>query len=91
MFGLCRLERGPRGIYSGSIGYISFNGAFDLNIVIRTAVFASEGISVGAGGAVVMQSQPETEYQEMRLKARSVLHAIALSAGLAGRSLVEEA
>ena len=86
----CRLERGPRGIYSGSIGFISFNGAFDLNIVIRSAVLARDEVSIGAGGAIVMQSSAEGEYEEMRLKAGSVLRAIGLSAGMQELPAVDE-
>ena len=47
--GYCRLEGEARGIYSGSLGFISFNGAFDLNIVIRTAILGKDTIRIGAG------------------------------------------
>ena len=62
------LKEGPRGVYSGSLGYFSWNGAFDLNIVTPTAIFNDGEILVGAGGAVVVQSDPRGEYDEMRLK-----------------------
>ena len=61
------------------MGYISVNGAFDFNIVIRTAVIGSNGLSIGTGGAVVMQSTSEAEFQEMQLKARTILQAVALT------------
>lgn len=70
-----RLEGGPRGVYSGSIGFISFNDTFDLNIVIRTAIVdvPRDAVAIGAGGAIVVQSSEESEFEEMLLKARALL------------------
>jgi para-aminobenzoate synthetase len=49
--------------------------------VIRTIVVDGETATIGAGGAITMQSDPDDEYQEMLLKAEALMRAIAISAG----------
>jgi para-aminobenzoate synthetase len=70
------LEGEARGIYSGAIGYFGLSGSSDLNIVIRTVVMDGERTTLGVGGAIVMQSDAEDEYQEILLKARAPMQAI---------------
>jgi para-aminobenzoate synthetase len=70
------LEGEARGVYSGAIGYLGLGGGCDLNVVIRTIVMDGESATLGAGGAIVIQSDPEDEYQEMLLKARAPMEAI---------------
>jgi para-aminobenzoate synthetase len=66
---LAKLEDAPRGIYSGAIGYLSANATVDMNIVIRTMVVADGIVEIGVGGAITFLSDPNEEYEEMRLKA----------------------
>jgi para-aminobenzoate synthetase len=71
------LEQEARGVYSGSVGYFGADGYTDLNIVIRTIVMRPGRTTIGAGGAIVMQSDPEEEFDEILLKARAPMAAIA--------------
>lgn len=77
---LDRLEVGPRGVYSGAIGYFSQSGAGDLSVVIRTLVIhridGATKLTLGVGGAIVADSTPEAEHDEIRTKAFAVLNTL---------------
>ncbi|MEU6350078.1 aminodeoxychorismate synthase component I [Streptomyces sp. NPDC047072] len=72
------LETEARGIYSGALGYLGCSGGADLNVVIRTAVFADGVMRLGAGGAIVLDSDAEAEYDEMLLKTAAQMRALHL-------------
>jgi para-aminobenzoate synthetase component 1 len=65
------LEVTPRSVYTGCIGYVK-GGAVDLNIAIRTMVRYAGVYHIHAGGGIVADSRPETEYDEMLLKAANL-------------------
>jgi para-aminobenzoate synthetase len=71
------IEREARGVYSGAIGYFGLDGSVDLSIVIRTVVMRPGETTIGAGGAIVIQSDAEEEFDEILLKARAPMSAIA--------------
>lgn len=70
------LEKTPRGVYGGAIGYIDFNGNLDTCIAIRMAVKRNEKVYVQAGAGIVADSVPELEYEETYNKALAVINAI---------------
>ena len=76
------LEPIKRGVYTGSIGYIGFNGKMDMNIAIRTVVVKDGKAYFSVGGGIVADSDPEAEYQETLDKARGIMEA--LKAGMRG-------
>ncbi|MFT4144252.1 MAG: anthranilate synthase component I [Mobilitalea sp.] len=70
------LEKTPRGIYGGAIGYIDFAGNMDTCIAIRMAVKKKDRVYVQAGAGIVADSIPEKEYEESENKAKAVMEAI---------------
>lgn len=67
------LEAGPRGVYSGAIGWLSLDGAAELAVVIRTIVARGRERSYGVGGAIVWQSEADAEVEETIVKATPLL------------------
>ncbi len=67
------LEPFRRGPYTGSIGYVGFNGSMDLNIVIRTFVVKEGKAFIQAGAGIVADSDPEREYMESLKKAEALM------------------
>ena len=77
------LEPTRRSVYTGSIGYLSFSGEMDLNIVIRTFIIKDGKAYFQVGGGIVYDSDPEAEYLETLDKARALIEALELSPQLA--------
>ncbi|MBN8581429.1 MAG: anthranilate synthase component I [Anaerolineae bacterium] len=73
---IASLEPDARGAYAGMVGYFGFDGAMDTCLTIRTMVGRGNTVSVQAGGGVVADSDPTTEYQETVNKASAMLRAI---------------
>jgi para-aminobenzoate synthetase component 1 len=70
------LEGVRRNAYCGALGYLGFTGQLDLSIMIRTMVCADGRVTFGAGGAVVLDSDPDGEYDETLAKASAMLQAL---------------
>jgi para-aminobenzoate synthetase component I len=66
------LEPVKRAIYTGSLGYLSFTGDMDLNILIRTLLVKPDKLYFQVGGGIVFDSRPEDEYNETLVKARAL-------------------
>lgn len=70
------LEPVPRGVYGGALGYLDFTGNMDTCIAIRMAAKKNGLVTVQAGGGIVADSVPASEYQESANKARAVMDAL---------------
>lgn len=73
-------ENRKRGIFSGALGYISPNGDFDLNVVIRSILYNEDSgyLSFPAGSAITFYSDPEKEWEECLLKAEAIRRVLTL-------------
>ena len=71
-------EEFKRGIFSGSVGYITPEADFDFNVVIRTILYnlANKYLSIGVGGAITIKSEPEEEYEECLIKAKPLFEVL---------------
>lgn len=70
------LENYQRNIYSGAIGYIQPNGDFDFNVVIRSAILQNNNLVYPVGGAITSDSDAHEEWEETKLKARTLTEII---------------
>ena len=73
------LEPVKRGVYSGAVGYLSWNGNMDTAIAIRTAVIKDKTLHIQAGAGIVADSVPENEWNETMNKARAIFRAVSLA------------
>jgi len=73
------LEPVKRGVYSGAVGYLSWNGNMDTAIAIRTAVIQDGMLHIQAGAGVVADSRPELEWKETMNKGRAIFRAVAMA------------
>jgi para-aminobenzoate synthetase len=76
---LSQLESSNRGAYSGGIGWIGKDGSMDLGMVIRTAIFEGNSVTIGIGGGITSDSIPETEHAEIQLKAQALVRELSAS------------
>lgn len=74
-----QLEESKRGLYSGAVGYITPEGNFDFNVVIRSVLYNKENryVSFSVGSAITFLSEPEKEYEECLLKAKAMFEVLA--------------
>ncbi len=75
---ISELEKQARGPYCGCLGYLSFTGDMDTSVIIRTYFINQDKLFFSAGGAIVLDSDPEEEYQESLVKAQALIQALTI-------------
>jgi anthranilate synthase component 1 len=75
------LEPVKRGVYSGAVGYLGWNGNMDTAIAIRTSVIKDGMLNIQVGAGIVADSQPDMEWEETLNKGRATFRAVAMAAG----------
>ncbi|HET7544770.1 MAG TPA: aminodeoxychorismate synthase component I [Polyangiaceae bacterium] len=78
------LEPVRRHVYTGSIGYLGFDGGLDLSIAIRTATFTGGKVVFSVGGGIVFDSDPGSEFEETLHKGRTLMNALEASSAAEG-------
>ena len=73
---ISELEKQTRGPYCGCLGYLSFTGDMDTSVIIRTYFIKDQTLFFSAGGAIVLDSDPNDEYQESLTKAHALIKAL---------------
>lgn len=70
------LESGPRGVYSGALGYLTRSGVAEFGMIIRTIVVQGNRASIGVGGGITIDSKADSEFRETKIKAGALLKAL---------------
>ncbi len=73
---IAELEAGPRGSYSGVVGYLTHGGVAEFGMTIRTVVVSDGKATIGVGGGITIDSIPDEELQETKVKSRVLLQAL---------------
>lgn len=76
------LERSPRGLYAGAVGYIGFDGLMEYAITIRTVIVRDGIATIQAGAGIVADSVPSSEFEETQAKAQAMAGAVYAAGGL---------
>ena len=79
---IAEVEKSPRGIYGGAVGYFSYTGDMDFAIVIRTMLLQGRRLTMRAGAGIVADSDPETEYRETLNKSQAIFSAAQFASSL---------
>jgi anthranilate/para-aminobenzoate synthase component I len=70
---IAQLEGSPRGTYSGAVGYFGIDGSLELGMTIRSLVFNGDKVTLSVGGGITIDSDPQAELEETKIKAKALL------------------